>query len=690
MRILFVEFTSAISGAERSLLELIQGLRDEHELALACPTGPLADRAAELGVPVLPIPASQLTFRLHPRHTTRGLADMARAARRLRSIVRGLLPDVVHANSIRAGLLAIPAARGLGSVVVHCRDALPQGWPGAAVRAVVLSGSDGVVAISRYVAESLAGPDWAARHVTVVDNAVDAARFDPSSVSRDDCRASLAPDGGLVLSVIAQITPWKGQDLAIQTLAELRRRGRDAQLLIVGEAKFVGAATRHDNRAFERELHALVATNDLAAHVRFLGERSDPECILAATDVLLVPSIDEPFGRTIIEAMAMGVPVAATSVGGPREILVDEVAGHIVSSRRTAQWADAVEDLASWPPERRGAGRVVVETRFSRRRHATGMIAVYEAAVAHGMDLRRRGRARAQSSIALGYGAGMPLRHRVAEAIRPKLQLAGEQLYRVADGTSRAAFRNETRALSAPITINGVTIDTVDDIAEFTGLGRAVAEAEVATRRSLNFRSEWFATPAQIRRDHWFYLSSKTYLFANASHFTDGAFVPAFRDRVRVGARVLDFGGGSGELSLQLAAAGYHVTFLELNCLQRDFMRFRIDRHALHGMVEVLDPWASVPRAAFDAVIAMDVIEHLPNAAEILREKLIPARKDDGLLVENSPFVVNPGNPMHHEDFGFDALMAEHGLVEAKPILDARVWAGAESSVNGAHAHEAA
>lgn len=265
-------------------------------------------------------------------------------------------------------------------------------------------------------------------------------------------------------------------------------------------------------------------------------------------------------------------------------------------------------------------------------------------------------------------------RHRVAEAARPRLQQLGELLYRAADGASRAAFRNEARALSAPITVNGRMIDTVDDIAEFTGLGREVVEAEVTTRRLLNFRSEWFATPSRIRHDHWFYLSSKTYLFANASHFTDGAFVRGLRERIAPGAELLDFGGGSGELTLQLAAAGYRVSFVELNSLQRDFMRFRIDRHDLRGVVEVLEPWAETPRGAFDAVVAMDVIEHLPNASEVLRDRLLPARRPAGVLIENSPFVVNSGNPMHHEDFGFEEFMRTQGLVKAEPVGEARVW----------------
>ena len=382
MRILLVEFGSAISGAERSLLELVQGLKGEHEIALACPNGPLAHRALELGVDIRPIPASQLSFRLHPRHTPCGVASMAYAAMRLRRVVKSLRPDVVHANSIRAGLLAIPAARGLGPVVVHCRDALPGGPAGAAVRTAVRAGADRVVAISRHVATSFAGAGWADRGVTVVDNAVDLVRFDPSMYSRSAVRAGLAVDSGLVLSVIAQITPWKGQDLAINTLAELRRRGREAMLLVVGEAKFLAGSTRYDNRAYEEELHALVAALDLNGAVHFLGERSDPERLLAATDVLLVPSTEEPFGRTIIEAMAMGVPVAATNRGGPPEILGDGIGGLVVPARDAPAWADAVEELARRPADRRAAARAAAETRFSRERHVATMLAVYRSAIA--------------------------------------------------------------------------------------------------------------------------------------------------------------------------------------------------------------------------------------------------------------------------------------------------------------------
>jgi glycosyltransferase involved in cell wall biosynthesis len=391
MKILLAEFTSAISGAERSLLELICGLREDHELILACPAGPLAQRATELGVLVRHIPPSQLTFRLHPRHTLRGLADMARAARALRSIARATRPSVIHANSIRAGLLAIPAARSTCPLVVHCRDALPGGFIGSAVRFAVLTGAEHVVAISKSVAASLAGERWAERPVTVIHNAVDLARFDPGALSVAESRAELDLTGAVVLSIIAQITPWKGQDLAIRVLGELRRRSADAALLVVGEAKFVGAATRYDNRAFERELRSLAIELGLDAHVHFLGERSDPERILAATSVLLVPSTEEPFGRTIIEAMAMGVPVAATSIGGPQEILGDRIGGELVRTRHAASWADAVERLAGRTSSERAAAREVATARFSRDRHTAAVLNVYANVVGGGKppDARR-------------------------------------------------------------------------------------------------------------------------------------------------------------------------------------------------------------------------------------------------------------------------------------------------------------
>jgi glycosyltransferase involved in cell wall biosynthesis len=381
MRILFVEHTSIVSGGQRSLLELIRALGREHDVVLACPRGEFEGLARRLGVSVVAIPESQITFKLHPRHSLDALMRMLAAAWRLSRVIRSLRPGVVHANSVRAGLIGTLAVPRRVALVVHCRDAMPAGRLGRAVRAVVLARSDQVVAISRHVARSFAGPTWRARGVRVVDNAVDVNRFDPELIKRASSRLAVGVRDKPVLTVLGQLTPWKGQDLAIRVLAELRDRLPSALLLLAGEAKFVSDTTRYDNRAFERRLHELSEELQLAGRVRFLGERLDPERILAATDVLLVPSIEEPFGRTIIEAMAMGVPVAATCAGGPPEILRDGIDGRLVEGRDPSGWASVVEELLGWPRDRRGAARAQAATRFSPSRHARIMAGVYEEAI---------------------------------------------------------------------------------------------------------------------------------------------------------------------------------------------------------------------------------------------------------------------------------------------------------------------
>src|SRR5665811_2295147 len=125
-------------------------------------------------------------------------------------------------------------------------------------------------------------------------------------------REAAVPAEATVLSVVAQLTPWKGQDDAVRALAGLVAAGQHAVLLLAGSAKFAGEGTQFDNVGFERRLHELAVELGVADRVRFLGERDDVPAILAASDLLLVPSWREAFGRIVVEGMAMGVAVVAT------------------------------------------------------------------------------------------------------------------------------------------------------------------------------------------------------------------------------------------------------------------------------------------------------------------------------------------------------------------------------------------
>jgi glycosyltransferase involved in cell wall biosynthesis len=273
-------------------------------------------------------------------------------------------------------------------MVVHCRDLLPPGLAAEAVRRLVLASSEEVVAVSRTAAARLAGPRWAQRHVTVIDNPVDTERFDPERLPIEAARRALELTGTPVLGLVAQITPWKGHTRAVRILAGLREEHPGAELVIAGEAKFVTPSTRFDNQAYERELRDLVGELRLTDAVRFLGERQDAEQVMASLDVLLVPSTEEPFGRTVIEAMAMGVPVIATDVGGPSEILRDGRDGVVLPPDELEAWVRAASSLAR--RGRRQESREYATERFSSQRHAAAVISVYEQVLARNGAAQRR------------------------------------------------------------------------------------------------------------------------------------------------------------------------------------------------------------------------------------------------------------------------------------------------------------
>ena len=344
MKVLFVSHTGLVGGAEHALLDVLTHLPAGVDPVVACPDGPLDGAIADAGIHRERLPPISATLRLHPARTPLALVELARAGRALRAAAQRSRPDVLHLNSTRAALMA--AARRPGApTVVWVHDSLGQGKANALVARAIAGTATRVVANSAHTASRFRAHAPGAS-VTVVHNGVDLARFDPARVSREEARARLgvAADG-VALGMVAQITPWKGHDVAVEALARVRGEHPRTRLLIAGETKFLGRSVRFDNRAFLAELEARIAQAGLADAVTFLGERSDVPTVLRALDVLLVPSWEEPFGRVVIEAMAMGTPVVATTQGGPAEILDDGRTGRLVPPRRPELWARAIEEL---------------------------------------------------------------------------------------------------------------------------------------------------------------------------------------------------------------------------------------------------------------------------------------------------------------------------------------------------------
>jgi L-malate glycosyltransferase len=384
MRVLYVSHTAVVSGAERSLLDLLGALPDTVQPLLATPPGQLQTLAQQRGIATTTITGTAGSLRVHPLHTPRALAEMAVAAWQVRRAAASHRADVVHANSIRAGIVLAFARLRRTPTIVHVRDCLPPGAASKVTLRLVAATATTVIANSHYTADLVRAAAPGAR-VDVVHNPVDLARFDPDAIDRVDARARLGPAGGrdLLLGVVGQLSPWKGQDTAIEALGLLCREGVDAHLLLVGSAKFVARSTRFDNNDYVARLQALVERDGLEDRVSWLGEREDVPEIIRALDVLLLPSWEEPFGRAVVEAMAMGVPVVATDVGGPREIMQDGREGYLREPRNAPAWAHAVRLLADSPAlasEMGRAGRRRAERSFTLQQHVTSVLEVYERA----------------------------------------------------------------------------------------------------------------------------------------------------------------------------------------------------------------------------------------------------------------------------------------------------------------------
>jgi glycosyltransferase involved in cell wall biosynthesis len=364
-----------------SLMRLVESLRAEHDVCVACPaTGALTDAVDRAGVQRLPLPTVDASLRPHPIQTPLGIVQLASGGLALRRAARRFRADVIHANSTRVGIMA-PVARV--PYVVRAHEHVPLTRMGAVIRGLLVRTAGGVAAVSDYTAakfnEGLAQP-----LATRVYNSIDHARFNvgvETAPMRE--RLGLGPNAAL-LGQVAQITPWKGQDVAIRILAGVRRAGVEAHLVLVGDVVFGGKGVRYDNHAFKRSLEALVGELGVRDAVHFVGQRDDVPEVLRALDLSLLPSWEEPFGLVTVESMAVGTPPLVGEVGAGPELVDDRVSGRTLPPKDPEAWVRAAVELLRDRDalERMSEAGPPAAARFTDAAHARGMLAVYQSAIA--------------------------------------------------------------------------------------------------------------------------------------------------------------------------------------------------------------------------------------------------------------------------------------------------------------------
>jgi glycosyltransferase involved in cell wall biosynthesis len=163
-----------------------------------------------------------------------------------------------------------------------------------------------------------------------------------------------------VIGMVGSIVPRKGQDLLVRAVAMLLPEFPSVRVLIVGGAP-------ESALGYKEELATLIRKLRVEGKVRFLGYVSDSREMFRRLDLFVLPSYAEGLPRTVIEALAAGVPVVATDVGGVQEILVDERLGTVVPPGDVQVLAAAIRRWMETPngPEARVFRSDNIKQRFS-------------------------------------------------------------------------------------------------------------------------------------------------------------------------------------------------------------------------------------------------------------------------------------------------------------------------------------
>jgi glycosyltransferase involved in cell wall biosynthesis len=345
LTVAYIDAARELGGAEKSLLELIGQMdRERVRPILLHPEDAVWLRGAELpGVErhsifpdarVLGHRRQQIADGAPP-----GPAEMGQALRlvaRVRAEVKRARAQVVHTNTLKAHLIGGLAARLAGVPLVwHVRDILPEGRGRRLLLAAARLLKPRIIAISHAVAAQFAG---SSASVTVIHNGIPLHRFTPGAPD-EQLRAELGLRPGVpTVGTVGRLTPWKGHPELLEALALVRDRGVDFQAVIVGEVAFWSAD-------YAPELRAKCSGLGLDDRVVWSGFRDDIPEVLRLCDLFALPSHDEPFGRAIVEAMAIGLPVVACRSGGVPEIVVEGETGLLVEKARPDQLAQALAQL---------------------------------------------------------------------------------------------------------------------------------------------------------------------------------------------------------------------------------------------------------------------------------------------------------------------------------------------------------
>ncbi len=363
-RLLYVVTLAEVGGAQSYVRDLLAATRGEFEVAVAAyGEGPVKTAAEKLGIEFVPL--RHVRRPLSPLHDLLGLLELFRLFRRLR-------PEIVHLNSSKAGVLGrvaawlarvpvcIFTAHGWAFKATKGRSARLYLWADRAVRPMTTM----VVCVSELeLRAGLAARVCLAERATVIRNGVEVDPYEPRAPG----------EGAAQIVSVGRLAEPKDFATLVAALALVPTGS--ARLRVLGDGPLRDA------------LEAQIGEGSALAvdAVELVGEVADVRPYLRAADLFVLSSRSEAMPLSVLEAMAAGLPVVASDVGGLSEVVVEGESGYLVPAADPAELAARLAQLVAEPElrERLGrAGHARAQASFSLPRWREEHLALYRSLLA--------------------------------------------------------------------------------------------------------------------------------------------------------------------------------------------------------------------------------------------------------------------------------------------------------------------
>lgn len=244
---------------------------------------------------------------------------------RIRVLVQSKRIRTVHtfkSSDVFFSVLATIGFRAWKISRIHHLQLLPKHSRHDLIHTLIYSRLDKLVTITEQIAEQ-ALRFWPVKPniVRTIYHGIDHRLYSPSNQNRKQARANLRlPAKGRLIGIVGQICEIKGQKLVLQAFRKIRAHFPDVSLIITG-------SPAPKSSRYLTDLHLFIEKHNLAGSVHFTGFCSDIPLLMSTLDLMVLGSIEEPFGLVVIEAMAAGCPVIASNAGGVPEIIDDQIDG---------------------------------------------------------------------------------------------------------------------------------------------------------------------------------------------------------------------------------------------------------------------------------------------------------------------------------------------------------------------------